>query len=745
MPTMEEYYLLYYEWKCVELPEDPGYNSRPTDILEDLIYCVSVGDLVATTVQAIAEKYEINHHVENGVWKEFHGFVPYDWVGEEPDEGFFAPFYEMRSRQSLTESLAAACDAAMRRFEEDKDSPLGAEFRRMDRNVRLDAGNDSGKVGAAPQPAMSTETALIVSEPTSHTPTLDDFRNYFYERLEGGSSTLNSVEFNIVLDPKKPYYSARVFVYLLFTHQNIPTLIHHNREYMQWEGNAYRNIEAVEVKKKLMLFLAQAKIREQKKVKGKDENESFVYEEFPVTQSNIQAIEGLLPILFFQSGKDIPNWIKTPNVVPSKFMCEYDRAFPGKVGLYFEQFQTGCIAGVKPASATDPSLLIFGKTQILNLASMETLPPSPHWFNQAALDYDYDQNAECPQWEKFLDSILDKDEESKATIMEFMGLCFTTITKFQKALYIKGPRRSGKGTIARITGAIIGEHNVAPQYVSDFANDFGMETFIGKTLVAVSDARTGNKGVSAKSTEKLLAIIGEDMTKINQKFKIALNLRLRCKFLFLSNLILKFSDKSGVMPSRFIFVKLTKSFYKREDEELEKKLRTELPGILNSAIRHLQALLARKKFIQPKDGEVLYKRMAGLCNPVSEFVQELEPYTYPDIIWEQWNEFCKEDKTSPGKREELWQNLEAAGYDCDFDVPRILEKIRELCREVTPTELRDCARKFKNSEVLDQKLQDMVDCRRGCRRKRSRCYHASRYCDQSRRRKESCRSIGSRR
>ena len=695
--TMEEYYLLYYEWK---------YSERAEEIQEDLIYCDSLGDLDAVTAQAIAEKYEINYHIENGVWKEFHGFLPYDWVGEEPDEGFFCPFYEMRFRQSLTESLAAACDVAARRFEEDKDSPLGAEFRGMYRNVRQEV-EYAGKSGAVLQPVMSTGTALIVSTPTDRvgrSPTLDDFRNYFYERLEGKSGT-HPVEFNIILNPRKPYYSARIFVYMLFTHQNIPTLIHHNGEYMQWEGNAYRKIEAVEVKKRLMLFLAQAKVQ------YKDEDESLVYEEFPVTQPNIQAIEGLLKILFSQTGKDIPCWIKTPNVVPSEVMCEYDRAFPERVGLYFEQFQGGCTSSEKPASVTAQFLLIFGKTRILNLATMETLPPSPHWFNLAALDYDYDPNATCPQWDEFLDSILDKDEESKATIMEFMGLCLTTNMKFQKALFIKGPKRSGKGTIASIMQAVVGTHNATAQSISDFGQHFGFENFVGKTLVTVGDARV-DKTIPARTTEKILGIIGADLTKINQKFKKALDdVRLHTKLLFLSNMLLEIPDKSGVLPSRFIYVKLSKTFYGREDHDLGAKLLTELPGILNLAIKHLGNLLERNEFIQPKSGKVIYERMMKWCSPVYEFAQDLEPYSHPDIIWKEWCEFCESEEQSTGEKKDLWKALEAAGYNCDFDIPRILAKIRELGGEAPASKLRDCARRFKNPDVLDQKLQEMVELR----------------------------------
>ena len=673
--SMEEYYLLYYEWKCVELPEDPlpGLDSRPTDIMEDLIYCVSIGDLDAATAEAIATKHRINYYNQSwGTGCRFRGFAPGECEDEEPEEGFYSSFYEIWSRQSLTESLAAACDTAMRRFEEDKDNPLGDGFRNFYQSVRQDADGASNVIS---QPVISTDEPLVVSTPFPIVaPEQDELQKYFYARLAGGPRDPFE-DFDIVLDPKRALASVEIFINRLFWVQNTFTLWFYNEEYMLWEGNAYRKIEIGEIEKRILLFLEMARVI----------NKDGGYEDFLATPARITEIEKLLRSKrFTQLGKNAPCWMGN--------------------------------ADEKPATVTDASLLIFDKTKILHIADpescqakMEILPPSPHWFNLAALDYEFDPNATCPQWDRFLNDIFGNDAESKATIMEFVGLSLTTITKFQKALFIKGPKRSGKGTIARIIQAVIGEHNVAAQSMDDFAQKFGLETFVGKTLVAVSDARV-KKNISAGTVERILCIIGEDPMKIDQKYKKALDkVRLATKLLFLSNMLLKIPDQSGVLPSRFIYVKLTESFYGREDEDLEKKLLAELPGILNSAIRHLRALLARKKFIQPKTDTVLYDQMMGLCSPVYEFAQELEPCMPPDTIWKKWNEFCKGEGEKTGKQKDLWEQLDAAGYIRDFDAANIMARIRKLGGEASAHKLRDCAEKFKkSSEVLDQKLQEMV-------------------------------------
>ena len=269
-----------------------------------------------------------------------------------------------------------------------------------------------------------------------------------------------------------------------------------------------------------------------------------------------------------------------------------------------------------------------------------------------------------------------------------------------------GPKRSGKGTIARVMEAVVGTHNVTAQSMSDFTQNFGFVNFIGKTLATIADARLGKKKL-AEIAEKILEITGENKIKINRKYKNPIEAVLQTKLFFLSNLPLNIPDESGVLPTRFIYVELTKSFFGKEDPDLADRLLTELPGILNLAIKNFRELLKRNAFIQPQAGEALYKRMRSLCSPVSAFAQELEPYTHPGIIWMRWSEFRKDEGEKPGKRKDFEKELEAAGYD--LDAARILEKIKKLGGEVPAYKIRDCSRRFNDPKVRDKKLQEMVE------------------------------------
>ena len=463
------------------------------------------------------------------------------------------------------------------------------------------------------------------------------------------------------LHPKLPLRSAQKFIEHCYTFNGIPTLIFYADDFWQWDGNAYRKIEDRKVKNRLLRFLDWAA-------------------SFPAAPANLNAVIEMVKNEFYQSASEtVPCWI-------------------------------GGEACEMPSSVTDLSQLLFCKSQILNLADMGTLPHTPHWLNLAALDFDYDPNAECPQWRAFLDSIFGDDEGAKRTLMEWMGLCLTAITKFQKALFLIGPKRSGKGTFSRILQKVVGAHNVVSPSTADFGQQFGLQAFIGKTLAVVSDARFP-RGIPASVAERLLTITGEDPITIPRKYREALTTRLQTKIMIISNEVPIVDDPSGALASRFVFLKLTKSFYGNEDVELEGKLSSELSGIFRFAIKHLQDLLKRGDFIQPESGKGLAERMTALSSPVGEFAKQLRQLMTKDAIWDEWMAFCLREAMPPGRQNVLWRDLEAAGYNCDFDAADILAKIRQRGGEATVQDFRNGIARFHTeggTALLKRKLVGMV-------------------------------------
>src|SRR5262249_39962955 len=133
--------------------------------------------------------------------------------------------------------------------------------------------------------------------------------------------------------------------------------------------------------------------------------------------------------------------------------------------------------------------------------------PTLDFFSLSSLDYDFDLNAPTPQkWLDFLKQLWPDDPQSIETLQEFFGYFLTCDTSLQKILMLVGPKRGGKGTIARVLHALVGPRNVAGPTLASLATNFGLWPLLDKTVAIVSDARLSHRTDAAVLTERLLSI-----------------------------------------------------------------------------------------------------------------------------------------------------------------------------------------------------------------------------------------------
>jgi putative DNA primase/helicase len=78
------------------------------------------------------------------------------------------------------------------------------------------------------------------------------------------------------------------------------------------------------------------------------------------------------------------------------------------------------------------------------------------------LPFEFDARASAPrEWLAFLKKLWPNDPETIGTLQEWFGYLLTPDTRQQKILFLLGPKRSGKGTIARVLGELVGATNFA--------------------------------------------------------------------------------------------------------------------------------------------------------------------------------------------------------------------------------------------------------------------------------------------
>lgn len=303
---------------------------------------------------------------------------------------------------------------------------------------------------------------------------------------------------------------------------------------------------------------------------------------------------------------------------------------------------------------------------LLHIRTRRLLPHNLFLFSTNAIEFNFDPHADpAINWVNFLDDVFADDAQVSA-LQEWLGYVLTGETDQQKAALMVGPIRSGKGTIARVTRALVGASNCCAPTLATLTQPFGLAGLIGKQLAILSDVRLSTRSDLATITENILRITGEDSISVDRKFLPQWDGQLGVRFFVLSNELPAFSDTSGALASRFLLFQTKKSFYGLEDLGLTERLLQELPGILNWALDGLDRLRRRGHFVQPESSREALAQLDLLGSPVKAFLADcviIEPgaSVLCADLFSAWVTWCNEQRRDkPGTQQLFGRNLSAA-------------------------------------------------------------------------------------
>jgi putative DNA primase/helicase len=448
---------------------------------------------------------------------------------------------------------------------------------------------------------------------------------------KGGGATLRSLIFKINSNKKAealargeivlgtaPMEHARHYLETLHTCEEGIKLVHYTSDYFVYKGTHYEEIEEATVRSQLYKFLDKCKKQDRK-------GNLLPFAPTPTAVSGALDATKALVHLPNHAGSKPPVWLD-----------EY--------------------ADNKP----EAHKLISLKNGLFHLEDSVLLPHSLGFFTQNSLPFEYDPNAKCPTWEKFLDDVWGHDQESIEALQEMFGYIISGDTRQQKFFNIIGPRRSGKGTINKVLVEILGEHNTVAPELGELCDNFGLQPWLGKLLASFTDARAPERNRGAVVSQ-LLRIVGGDTVTVNRKNKEAWSGYLPTRIVIYSNEVLQLTENSNALTGRMIVFKMTKSFYGNEDTELSDRLKLELSGIFNWAMEGLKRRVARGgRFVQPKTGVELLETMEELSNPIGTFMEDA-------LVFEPNLRVDKDDLFAVFKK---WSTAKNLGYGTDLTFKR---------------------------------------------------------------------------
>ena len=450
----------------------------------------------------------------------------------------------------------------------------------------------------------------------------------------------------LVLDRNNPLASARELVARQFSIGSHGRLIRHGGIFHRWVRTHYALMPDDALDAVVWSFLGSASVEVIKKGQPTGIFEPFSPQMHHVTNV-VAALKG---VTHLSSDVTVSAWLGPFPEAPA----EPSDDIPTVPWYKF-------VYNLPPASE-----FISFKNELLHVPTRISMIHTPRFFNSYAIGYDYEPDAPEPaRWLAFLRAIWPEDNQSIDTLQEIIGLLVAGDARYHKIFMLVGPKRSGKGTIARVLTELIGPQNVCNPTLSSLAQNFGAAPLIGKPLATITDARLSGRADLSAIAERLLSISGGDDQTIDRKHREAWTGRLPTRFLVLTNELPRLTDASAALVSRFIVLQMTRSFYGEEDLDLTDKLLSELPGILNWALAGLDRLTARKRFIQPASAQETLDDFEGLTSPITAFLKDVcatgpDQWVSREVLFTEWVTWCRSQGQHAGSMAVFGKNLKAA-------------------------------------------------------------------------------------
>ncbi|WP_406448983.1 phage/plasmid primase, P4 family [Streptomyces sp. NBC_01622] len=247
-----------------------------------------------------------------------------------------------------------------------------------------------------------------------------------------------------------------------------------------------------------------------------------------------------------------------------------------------------------PAHADEPVLNCANG--LLDLRTGELRPHTPEYLSTNQIPVEWHEDATCPHYAEWLEQMcpgqVDDLEETFSAMLD--PSCSPL-----KNPFLYGPTRSGKSTMLRIAMAVVGSGNFSAVKLHELCvNRFKAAEVYGRMLNAGSDL----SGQDVKDLSVFRMLTGADPVSAERKHQTPFTFTNRALFAFSANDLPQVSESHDAYFARIKPFRFGTSFLGHEDQEIERKIMTELPGILVRLVSAWQRRNVRGTYLPtPKD------------------------------------------------------------------------------------------------------------------------------------------------
>ena len=295
------------------------------------------------------------------------------------------------------------------------------------------------------------------------------------------------------------------------------------------------------------------------------------------------------------------------------------------------------------------------------------------------MDYDYDAEARCPEWERFIEDVTDEEPRRAENLQFIAGYTLFSDCRHQKVFILVGNGGNGKSVYLEIIQKLFGDKNVTHIEPTGLAKEFERIRLKDSLLNIGSDINSDfSKG---EIREWLLKVA--DGTSIQACYKGMNHVDFipRCKLVYACNALPTAEIINGLnrrmqfidFPCQYVETPDPKNpKQKQRDINLVSKLNAELPGIFNWAYAGYKLLCTVGYFTDTPEQQTLMQEFEQTSNPVLVFCDDRDfngEITRDDIYY-WYTLWCEDTGHKPLSRERFMPKFRESMGDRIYDERR---------------------------------------------------------------------------
>lgn len=276
---------------------------------------------------------------------------------------------------------------------------------------------------------------------------------------------------------------------------------------------------------------------------------------------------------------------------------------------------------------------------------------------------------EMSLFNKFLDDVFrgDPNDEQRDLLQEVIGsVILGTMARYQKVVLLKGPGRSGKGTIMKIIEALLPREVCSAVSPFRWDEEYYLATLAGKRLNLVGELPEDDHIPAAH----FKSVVGRDSLLGRHPSGKPFQFRNEAAHIFNTNHFVHTKDQSDAFFTRWVLLEFRNSLIGKDSEIVtdlaDRIIEKELPAIMAWALQGAKRLEDRGYFMQTMVGKLMMDKWRHRTNSLLEFVldtdactlgQSRDCQTRRSDFYREYMEWCKSSNRRPMGKHKLYDEI----------------------------------------------------------------------------------------